>query len=57
MKKIQVKAGSKAAIFFAKIIADKKAIRQYINGIKTITELKEQGVKFAQPVRRTCTVF
>ena len=53
MKKFEVKANSKSAEFFIKMIDNKKAVKQYVNGTKTITELKEQGVKFAQPVQRS----
>lgn len=48
---IQVKADSKIAKIIAERAAHKEAIRQYIDGIITLTQLKEKGVKLCQPVK------
>ena len=48
---IKVKADSKIAKILAMRAAHKEAIRQYINGKITLNQLKEQGVRLAQPVQ------
>jgi hypothetical protein len=51
MATIQVKADSKIAKILAMRAAHKEAIRQYINGKITLNQLKERGVRLAQPVQ------
>ncbi len=51
MATIKVKSDSKIAKILATRAAHKEAIRQYINGKITLTQLKEKGVKLAQPVQ------
>jgi hypothetical protein len=43
-------ASNNTSVIFKKIIEDKKAISAFIRGEKSIKDLHERGIKFANPI-------